>query len=79
MWKDEYWENGTTRDLCRDIGREDDGTPREEIRRYEVVFDVEGERRYCYIDAINIDEALGMFFRNHDTVTYKDIVDHMEV
>ena len=77
MWKDEYWDDGEM--LYRDIDREDDGTPREEIGRYEVVFDIEGKRRYCYIDAINMDEALGMFFRNHDTVTYKDIVDHMEV
>ncbi len=77
MWKEEYWNNNG--DWCRDISREDDDTPIEDIGRHEVVFDFGEQRYYCFIDAINMNEALGMFFRTHDTVEYKNIVDHMEI
>lgn len=77
MWKNEYWNNNG--ELYRDLDREDDGTDMEEIGRYEIVFDFEGQRYYCFVDAINIEEALGIFFVNHDTVMYKHIVDHMEI
>lgn len=77
MWKDEYWDNDGS--LYRDLEREDNGTSNEEISRYEIVFDFKEERFYCFVDAININEALGIFFKNHDTVTYRNIVDHMEV
>lgn len=77
MWKDEYWNNDG--ELYRDLSREDDGTSIEEINRYEIVFDFEEQRYYCFIDAISMDEALGIFFVNHDTVTYKDVIDHMEI
>lgn len=77
MWKDEYWNNDG--ELYRDLSREDDGTSIEEINRYEIVFDFEEQRYYCFIDAISMDETLGIFFVNHDTVTYKDVIDHMEI
>lgn len=77
MWQNEYWDND--RELYRDLDREDDGTSIEEIGRYEIVFDFEGQRYYCFVDAISMDEALGNFFRNHDTVKYKHIVEHMEI
>jgi len=77
MWREKYWDSGDG-SLMRDLDREDDGTPIESIGRYEIVFDVDGFRRYCYVDAVSMDEALGNFFRNHDDVRYKDIVDHFE-
>lgn len=77
MWKDEYWNNDG--ELYRDLNREDDGTSSEELSRYEIVFDFEEQRYYCFIDAINVHEAFTNFFVNHDTVTYKHIVDHMEI
>lgn len=77
MWKEEYWNNDGK--LYRDISREDDGTPIENVGRYEIVFDFENQRYYFFVDAINMDEALGIFFRNHETVTYNDVVDHMEI
>lgn len=77
MWQEKYWDNNG--DLCRDLDREDDGTPIDEIGRYEIVFEFGEQRYYCFIDAISMDEALGNFFRNHDTVEYQNIVDHMEI
>lgn len=77
MWKNEYWNNDG--ELYRDLNREDDGTAIEEIARYEIAFDFEGQRYYCFVDAINMEEALGIFFINHDTVTYQNIIDHMEI
>lgn len=62
-----------------DLNREDDDTPIEDLGRFEVVFDVGDERYYCYIDAINIYEALGKFFSKHQNITYLNIIDHMEV
>ena len=63
----------------RDIDRDDDGTPIEEIGRYEVVFDFEGVRYYCYLDAIDVDEAVEMFLEYHPGVTMKQVVDTLEV
>lgn len=77
MWKNEYWNNDG--ELYRDLSREDDGISIKKINRYEIVFDFEEQRYYCFIDAISMDEALGIFFVNHDTVTYKDVIDHMEI
>ena len=77
MWQEKYWDNNG--DLCRDLDREDDGTPIDEIGRYEIIFEFKEQRYYCFVDAINMDEALGNFFRNHDTVEYQNIVDHMEI
>ncbi|MCX4355866.1 MAG: hypothetical protein OSJ43_06530 [Oscillospiraceae bacterium] len=76
-WITEYWNNDG--EMYRDLSREDDGTLVEEISRYEIVFDYDGQRYYCFVDAISIDEALGIFFKNHDTVTYKDVTDHIEI
>lgn len=77
MWQKEYWDNDEL--LYRDLDREDDGTPIDEIGRYEIIFDFEGQRYYCFVDAININEALGNFFKNHDTVEYNNIVEHIEI
>ena len=35
MWQEKYWDNNG--DLCRDLDREDDGTPIDEIGRYEII------------------------------------------
>lgn len=59
MWKEEYWNNDG--ELYRDISREDDETPTENVGRYEIVFDFENQRYYCFVDATNMDEALGVF------------------
>lgn len=73
----EYYDNDG--DLYRDLNREDDGTDIKDIGRYEIIFDVDKQRYYCFVDAINMDEALGIFFRNHPHITYEMVVDHMEV
>ena len=73
----EYYDNDG--DLYRDLNRDDDGTDIKDIGRYEIIFDVAKQRYYCFVDAINMDEALGIFFRNHPHITYEMIVDHMEV
>lgn len=77
MWKNKYFDNDGG--LYRDLDRGDDGTPMEEVGRYEIVFDFEEKRYYCFVDAINMYEALGIFFVNHDTVTYEDVIDQMEI
>ena len=77
MWKTEYWKNDE--ELYRDLDREDDGTPIEDIGRYEIIFDFDKQRYYCFVDAINLNEALGIFFKNHNTVTYAHILEHMEI
>jgi len=57
----------------RDIDRDDDGTPMEDIGRYEVIFDYDGVRYYCYLDAVNIDEAKAgvlwnfVYTKHHDS------------
>lgn len=62
-----------------DMDREDDGTPVQDLNRYEVVFDIAGHHFYCFADAINMHEALGQFFQAHPHITYSMVVDHMEV
>lgn len=77
MWQEEYWDNDGL--LYRDLDRDNDGTPIEDIGRYEIVFEFGEQRYYCFVDAVSLDEALGIFFRNHNTVEYNNIVDHMEI
>lgn len=77
MWKTEYWENDEG--LYRDLDREYDGIPIEDIGRYEIIFDFDKQRYYCFVDAISLNEALGIFFKNHNTVTYDHILEHMEI
>ena len=62
-----------------DMDREDDETDIENIGRYEIVFEVDDKRYYCFADAINMNEALGLFFVNHPHVSYDMIIDHMEI
>lgn len=76
-WQKEYWDNDGV--LYRDLDRSDDDTPIEDLGRYEIMFDYDGVRRYCFVDAINMNEALGLFFKNHATVQYRDIVEHLEI
>lgn len=72
-----YWDNDGC--LYRDIDREDDGTPREDIGRYEVIFDFAGTKYYCFIDAVSLEEAMFMFFKKHPHITYDMIEDHIEI
>lgn len=47
---------------------------------YEVVFDAEGERFYCFLHGTqSLLEALGLFFQDNPHITYDMIVDYMEV
>ena len=46
---------------------------------FKIIFDVSGKRYYCFVVAGNMDEALGIFFRNHPHVTYDMVVNHTEV
>lgn len=59
--------------------REDDGTPRGDIGRYEVIFDFAGTKYYCFIDAVSLEEAMFMFFKKHPYITYDMIEDHIEI
>lgn len=74
LWKNKYHnEQGSfTRDIC--VPDKDDFDP-----TFEVVFDFDGERYYCYIDAYTVEEALGIFFMLHENVTYNHVVDHFEI
>ena len=49
------------------------------IGEFEIIFDVSGKRYYCFVVAGNMDEALGIFFRNYPHITYDMVVDHTEV
>lgn len=73
MWKDEYYDDGSCmrRDLYAENSMED--------ACYEIVFDKDGSGYYCFVHALCIDNALGIFFRAHDDVMYGEIVDYMEV
>lgn len=43
---------------------------------YEVVFEVEGERFYCFLDGCaSTLEAMGLFFKDHPNITYSMICD----
>lgn len=71
MWMDEYIDNNG--ELYRCLDRENDDIQPEEVKKYKIGFDYEAQRYHCYICAINEDEALGIFLRNHETVKYQDI------
>lgn len=62
-----------------DMNREPDDVLGNELGRYEIVFEVNGDHYYCFADAVNMDEALGQFFKHHPNITYEMVVDHMEV
>ena len=49
------------------------------MAQYRIIFEVEGQRYYCNVEAMTIWEALGVFFMNHPHITYEMIVDHMEI
>ena len=60
-------------DLTRD-------NPAENGSDYEVVFEVMDERYYCFLHGTeSMDEALGLFFKNHPHITYSMVFEHMEV
>lgn len=74
LWKNKYRnEQGS---LSRDIFDPDHG---DFDPTFEIVFDFDGERYYCYIDANTVEEALGRFFRLHENVMYSQVVDHFEI
>ena len=84
-WQSEYWENNEC--LYRDIDYEYDNSPDmiddsfdyHNLGRYQIIFEYDNQRYYCYIDAFNLNEALGLFFKNHNNVTYDNIVEHLEI
>lgn len=63
------------------ISRENIGeSPNDNDATYQITFtDMSRDRYKCFIDAANIHEALGIFFRIHYDVSYDDIDDHFEV
>ena len=63
------------KDHCRFIS----DSEREEDAEYEVIFEVDKQRYYCYIITTNMIEALGIFFVDHPHITYNMVVDHTEV
>ena len=77
-WRLTYKDGGDGSLMC-DIDRDDDGTPIEDIGRYEVVFDFESVRYYCYLNAVDSNEAMDMFLEYHPGVTMKHVVDTLEV
>lgn len=72
-----YFDNNG--DQCIDLIRDDDGTPVEEIGRYEVTFEYGRCRYYCFIDAVSLEEAMFIFFKNHPHINYDMVIEHMEV
>ena len=50
----------------------------EQLTRYEIVFEVETKRYYCFVDAQGVNEALGLFFSEHPHISYEMVVDHVE-
>lgn len=72
-----YFDNNG--DQCIDLSRDDDGTPVEEIGRYEVTFEYGRCRYYCFIDAVSLEEAMFIFFKNHPHINYDMVIEHMEV
>lgn len=50
-----------------------------DIGRYEVVYEIAWDRYYAYFDAVNADEALGQFFRQHPHLTFSCVVEVLEV
>lgn len=76
-WQSMYWDNDG--EWYRYLDWEEEEPSPADVSRYEIVFDVDGIRFYCFVDARNIDEALGIFFRYHSTVTYEQIYDHVEI
>lgn len=76
-WKKEYWQNDEC--LYRDIDYVDEDDTNPNVNRFEIVFDHNGTRYYCFIDAVDMNQALGVFFRNHGDICYRDIVDHLEI
>lgn len=49
------------------------------MSEFKIIFDVDGKKYYCFVVAGNMDEALGIFFRNHPHITYDMVVDYTEV
>ena len=45
---------------------------------FEVIFDYDGNRYYCEIEAIDMNEALGIFYKNHPHIAYDMIAGHIE-
>ena len=45
---------------------------------YEIIFEADGERYYCSVDAPSLNNALGRFFAQHPHITYDMIVEHVE-
>lgn len=62
-----------------DMVREPDDVPGNELGRYEIVFKVNGECYYCFADAVNMNEALGQFFRNHPHITYTMVIELLDI
>ena len=60
------------------LPREPAETIGEQLTRYEIVFVVETKRYYCFVDALSVNEALGLFFSAHPHISYEMVVDHVE-
>ena len=76
-WENEYWRHDEY--LYRDLDAEEGYDICDGMGRYEIIFKHEGQRRYCFIDAVSMDEALGNFFRHHPDLTYDEIEEHIEI
>lgn len=58
---------------------ENDNIPVKELERYEIVFEINNNKYYCFTDAMNGNEALGNFFVNHPNVRFTDVIEILEV
>ena len=45
---------------------------------YEIIFEADDERFYCFVDAEDMEKALGRFFMAHPHITYNMVTDHVE-
>lgn len=62
-----------------DLDRTPDDVPSNKLGRFEIIFEVAGHRYYCFADAVNMNEALGQFFRSHPNLTYNNIFEHIDI
>ena len=57
----------------------DEDTYHNNMGQFRIAFEVGGERYYCNVEAANMLEALGFFFKEHPHITYDMVVFHEAV
>lgn len=71
-WRDNYDSDNTS--SLYESNLDDDS-----LETWQITFEYEDDRYYCFVYAHSLNEALGMFFKEHPNVTYDYVIDHEEV